>query len=371
MFNKELELRGLANETIRLYLTLMRIDDQEYATDSELVRLFDTYLASFSKFINQLSRSGDESGDENRPNPLVIDGLMRTYGKLRLANLRLRPRGGESVVRNYDLYGFVLLIRPFLELLEEMYEQIQVAIGSSSYHSLNDLIRQRGLLGSMIHERPSRGRRLPPLRRKLAASQHREDFGMPHEASDSNEDAQDRISVAVYLDTDNVELQANAIAAIERLVYVLGYGQDGETRTEAGSIFKTWWAKILKGLTSLDVQERLARVEAYAESYLGERISAINSTEAAALKEIVTAISDIPNASLRVGSILIVKYTGRDGVVLLSRPLSILEIRVLERYPEIQQDPLRVLELLGNALSMGPEDKEPYNDQDLPPGIGA
>jgi hypothetical protein len=95
-------------------------------------------------------------------------------------------------------------------------------------------------------------------------------------------------------------------------------------------------------LTSSDVQDRLARVEAYAESYLGERISAINSNEAAALKEVVTAISDIPNASLRVGSILIVKYTGRDGVVvLLSRPLSVLEIRVLERYPEIQQRPAK------------------------------
>ena len=257
--------------------------------------------------------------------PSVIESLESVARKRESVSSQLRSALNNEF-EDFPAYlaHWTSTISPYLRLLEETYDRIQSAMGHDDHQSLNNLIG-----------------------------------------------AQDQISVAVYLDTDNVDCQAKIITAVERFVYALGYGWDGDTQTETGSIFKTWWGKILKGLTSSDVQERLARVEAYAETYLGERISVINSTEAATLKEVVAAIADIPNASIRVGSVLIVKYTGRNGVVLLSRPLSVLEIRILERYPEIQRDPLKVLELLGNALSMDYDDEEPYDGQDAPPEIGA
>jgi hypothetical protein len=53
---------------------------------------------------------------------------------------------------------------------------------------------------------------------------------------------------------------------------------------------------------------------------------------------------------MRVGSILLIKFSDENGAVLLSRNLSQLEIRALERFPEIQKNPRTVLEALGTAV---------------------
>lgn len=69
------------------------------------------------------------------------------------------------------------------------------------------------------------------------------------------------------------------------------------------------------------------------------------------MSEVLGALNDIPHACMRIGSLLLVKRTGPDGPVVLTRSLSPLEIRVLEKFPEIQKDPLTVLDLLANALA--------------------
>ncbi len=165
------------------------------------------------------------------------------------------------------------------------------------------------------------------------------------------ESADDRTSIAVYLAIDDPQLQQRALAAVDRLVDALGYGPDGSAVVERDSIFKRWWARMKTGLTSPEVQQRLAKVEAYAESYLNERVGENNLKEAQALSEVIGALNDIPHACIRVGSLLLVKRTGPDGPVVLTRSLSPLEIRVLEKFPEIQKDPLTVLDLLANALT--------------------
>ncbi|WP_345626463.1 hypothetical protein [Rugosimonospora acidiphila] len=47
---------------------------------------------------------------------------------------------------------------------------------------------------------------------------------------------------------------------------------------------------------------------------------------------------------------LIIKYQNEQGPVLLMRSLSQLEIRALERYPEIQMHPGKALEALSAAI---------------------
>jgi hypothetical protein len=107
------------------------------------------------------------------------------------------------------------------------------------------------------------------------------------------------------------------------------------------------------------VQERLAKVEAYAESYLHDRvadtnlkIAETNLKEVQAFAEVVAALTDIPNACIRVGPLLVVKRTDPDGPLLVVRSLSVTETRTLEKYPEIQKDPSKVLDLLATALTM-------------------
>lgn len=84
--------------------------------------------------------------------------------------------------------------------------------------------------------------------------------------ADRGESAADRTSIAVYLATDDHQLQQRALAAVDRLVDALGYEPDDSAVVEHSSIFKRWWASVKTGLTSPEVQQRLAKVEAYAES---------------------------------------------------------------------------------------------------------
>jgi hypothetical protein len=169
--------------------------------------------------------------------------------------------------------------------------------------------------------------------------------------ADRGESAAARTSIAVYLATDDPQLQQRALAAVDRLVDALGYEPNDSAVVERSSIFKRWWARVKTGLTSPEVQQRLAKVEAYAESYLNERVGENNLNEARALSEVLGALNDIPHACMRIGSLLLVKHTGLDGPVVLTRSLSPLEIRILEKFPEILKDPLTVLDLLANALA--------------------
>ena len=70
-----------------------------------------------------------------------------------------------------------------------------------------------------------------------------------------------------------------------------------------------------------------------------------------ALSKIVASLADVPSACVRAGSILLIKYPGPQGPVILTRNLSQLEINTLERYPEIQRNPQTVLESLSLAIA--------------------
>ena len=70
-----------------------------------------------------------------------------------------------------------------------------------------------------------------------------------------------------------------------------------------------------------------------------------------AFAALFNSLADVPQACLHIGSIFIVKYTDHNGPVVLSRNLSQLELRTLERYPEIQLDPRRAMDSLAPAIS--------------------
>ena len=76
------------------------------------------------------------------------------------------------------------------------------------------------------------------------------------------------------------------------------------------------------------------------------------------MSQLLTSLADIPQACIRVGSLLFIKYTDHTGPVILSRTLSQPEVRALERFPEIQTKPREVLGALASALSLDRIDDE-------------
>lgn len=175
----------------------------------------------------------------------------------------------------------------------------------------------------------------------------------------------DQISIAAFADGDDAQ-NDSLLAAVDDLVNVLGYGTQTDVTFEKGSIFRQSKAKAIEALTSQELQDRLIKVERALElEYLDLKQAEVDVREGQAVANLVAALRDIPRACLRVGSILLIKYSVDDVPVLVSRPLSQLEIRALERYPEIQRVPEKALE----ALTMAIENLElPSADPSAHPG---
>jgi ribosomal protein S13 len=162
----------------------------------------------------------------------------------------------------------------------------------------------------------------------------------------------DEISVAVYLETDDSAVINSVVHDLDELVEALGY--DGPLRpiVERGSFFRQSWGKLRKALTSDDVKELALKTERALElRYLDGEQAQVDNKIADTLSKLVGALADVPSACIRAGSILLIKYPGPQGPVILTRGLSQMEIKTLERFPEIQQTPQKALESLALAIA--------------------
>jgi hypothetical protein len=160
------------------------------------------------------------------------------------------------------------------------------------------------------------------------------------------------ISVAVYLDTENSKVQQQVLQAVDELVFVMGYDEPTDHSVEYGSIFRTSWARIKKVGRSAGMRDRLMKVERAIElAGLDVRQAEVDVMATQAVQNLLVALADVPSACVRLGSILLVKHSAPTGQIILARSLSQLEIRTLERFPEIQRQPDKVFEALAVAIS--------------------
>jgi hypothetical protein len=204
--------------------------------------------------------------------------------------------------------------------------------------------------------------RLNVLRKAISVGSHFRTFdtkeGLPSTASGGEGPKGDRgqipdeISVIVYLDTDSDATIARVIKSVDRLVEVLGYYGPTRLSMERGSFFRQSWARLKRFFTSEEARELAIKTERALEiRYLDREQAQVDNSIADALSKIIGSLADVPSACIRAGSILLIKYPGPDGVVLLTRNLSQLEIRTLEQFPEIQRVPQTALESLALAIS--------------------
>lgn len=160
------------------------------------------------------------------------------------------------------------------------------------------------------------------------------------------------ISVILYLDTNDEKIISQVVRNLDNLVGALGYGRPLNPEIERGSFFRQSWSKLKRSLTSDDLKEIAAKMERALEArYLDSQQVAIDNTIAGALSKLIISLSEVPSACIRSGSILLIKYPGPQGSIILTRNLSEREIKILEQFPEIQRTPHAVLESLAVAIS--------------------
>jgi len=181
--------------------------------------------------------------------------------------------------------------------------------------------------------------------------------GRGGERNTALEDEPDRISVAMYIDGDDVAVR-EVMLRVDTLVAALGYGDPTDEQIESGSIFRRYIAVLKRVFTSRDARENFAKAERALELLaLDTRQAQVDEKVAAAVSGLVSSFEDVPRACVRVGSIFFVKYTGPSGPIVLARNLSQVEIRAMERFPEIQREPEKAFEALALAVAQleGPE----------------
>jgi hypothetical protein len=184
--------------------------------------------------------------------------------------------------------------------------------------------------------------------------------GRRGERSTSLEDGPDRISVAMYIDGDDAAVRA-VMRRVDTLVGALGYGKPIDEQIENGSIFRRYFAILKRAFTSRDARENLVKAERALELLtIDVRQAQVDEKVAAAVSGLVDSFEDVPRACVRVGSIFFVKYLGPSGAVVLARNLSQVEIRAMERFPEIQREPEKAFEALALAVAQleGPESSQ-------------
>ncbi|WP_143264000.1 hypothetical protein [Amycolatopsis kentuckyensis] len=174
----------------------------------------------------------------------------------------------------------------------------------------------------------------------------------------NEEDA--RISVAIYLGTDDREISSRIFHSVDTIAQYLGYGDPENVETKRGSIFRKWTAKVKKAATSEEMRERLDKIERAIELQglvLPQADADLKSAQA--VSGLIKDLAEIPSACIRIGSLFLVKYQTSHGPVLLTRNLSVKEMQALERFPEIQKEPSKALELLAFTVSSSEEEQPP------------
>jgi signal recognition particle receptor subunit beta len=162
----------------------------------------------------------------------------------------------------------------------------------------------------------------------------------------------DEVAVDAYLDTDDRDAATRIVQALDHIADLLGYDGPLDETIRAGSIWRRARAKIKAGVTSDEVRTRLIKLERALElQQIDTHQADVDLKFSEAVAQLTTSLEAVPQACLRVGSLLYVKYTDETGPVLLVRTLSQKEIRTLERFPEIQMKPRHVLEALATAIS--------------------
>ncbi|WP_152617637.1 hypothetical protein [Phaeacidiphilus oryzae] len=191
----------------------------------------------------------------------------------------------------------------------------------------------------------------------IAAIANREEnfdflFGEKMEEKPPGPEIPSSISVAIYLDTDDTTVSERIVEKVDKLVESMGYVQTGEVDTEPGSIWRSWRARMVRE----ELATRMVKVERALElTYVESRQAEADSKEAQAVGGIIGALVSVPRAAVRAGSILVLKFPIQGETAIFVRNLSQMEIRALEKFPEIQRSPERVLESLALAIASHPE----------------
>jgi len=274
----------------------------------------------------------------------VLDRIRQLASEMSRSLEKQYPAGPEDFLENFVSELSVEATR--LEVLAGRLRSVARATAISRY-GVPEVSGEYGVLGWV----PVDG--VPVWR------VHRRDSWQTY-GFDDYDPAPAEAEVVIYLDQyTEASLQQVEEAAL-LLADDLGYTDFSLIEEESGSIWRRFKGKLQDGVSSDFVKERMLELDSRVSIELIGKAQAENDAiKTSSAVSLIESLAEIPNAVVRVGGALIIKYTDPViGPCVLSRDLTTREIRAMERNPGIQRDPRHVLELLAVAVQELPDDPE-------------
>lgn len=160
------------------------------------------------------------------------------------------------------------------------------------------------------------------------------------------------LPLSIYVDTNESAEIFEVYDAVIKFAESIGFDKAFEFDPVKGSWFKKMLFKSREKLTSDEVTDRLREVEYGIEvNTILKPQSEVDKNQSEALANIITSIKDIPNAAIKIGALIVVKITDEQGSVSLqTRTLSIKELHLLNKKPELLQMPTQILLALAKEV---------------------
>lgn len=166
------------------------------------------------------------------------------------------------------------------------------------------------------------------------------------------------LPIDIYLDTNDSQDIFSVYESIKQFNEVIGFENSFDFKAISGSWYKRFIARSKQLITDDEVISRLKEAEyGFEVNGILKQQSEIDKNQSEALLNILNSVERIPNAAIRIGSLIIVKITDKvtgDANVQV-RSLSILEMHTLNKNPELLQNPRKILSTLAKEISKNKE----------------
>ncbi len=150
------------------------------------------------------------------------------------------------------------------------------------------------------------------------------------------------VPVDIYLDTDDLSVMETVNKSVKKILEASDLEIFSEPEIFKGSIIEKFWV-VTKSITSnIDVIKKVSEmISSFGKSKsksTGNKFYSKNEP-AIELSEIMKNLKNVPNISVRIGSLLITKSTTRDIPIIQAKKLTREEIILIDRNPGILKNP--------------------------------
>lgn len=155
------------------------------------------------------------------------------------------------------------------------------------------------------------------------------------------------VPVRVYLSEYIEDEIPRIIVSIGEFISSLGYLFSDDFPSERGSWWKSWLAKSRRALTSEEVKEGLEKGQRALELATIEKAqSEVNKNHAEAASNLINSLSQVDNAAIQIGSLLLVKVTNGGTTSVHTRQMTQKEMIALEKNQSLMRKPEQIIQEL-------------------------